>query len=206
MVATSSLISLNYRSLQSMVSGHSVSCDGKHSNLPLTCCASPTKIELYPCLVLCHVKHLRASFPALLTTGRKCLRLVCVVYKCRKKTRQIERLQEENTSEWGKRERLETEKLQLERENKRLKTNCDELKAEMERRRKTSAEDRDNELRQAHSQLRDLNEVTLFFICWVGFVVSSLRAVNLKRWISVIVKSDKVNACFQVLIWFLVSY
>lgn len=34
---------------------------------------------------------------------------------------QLERLQTENAAEWGKRERLETEKLGLERENKKLR-------------------------------------------------------------------------------------
>nr|CAB3228130.1 coiled-coil domain-containing protein 102A-like [Phallusia mammillata] len=71
---------------------------------------------------------------------------------------EIERLQEENTCEWGRRERLETEKLQLERENKRLKTSSNEMQTEMERRRKTTAEDRDHELQHAQIELHDLHE------------------------------------------------
>ncbi|XP_041045654.1 coiled-coil domain-containing protein 102A-like isoform X1 [Carcharodon carcharias] len=40
---------------------------------------------------------------------------------------ELERLQAENTAEWGKRERLETEKLGLERDNKKLKAQIEEL-------------------------------------------------------------------------------
>ncbi|CAK8696135.1 unnamed protein product [Clavelina lepadiformis] len=71
---------------------------------------------------------------------------------------EIERLQEENTSEWGKRERLETEKLQLERDSKRLKSIADELKSSLDRKMKATMEDRDNELRLAHAEIQDLSE------------------------------------------------
>lgn len=40
---------------------------------------------------------------------------------------QLERLQAENASEWGKRERLETDKLALERDNKKLRTEIRDL-------------------------------------------------------------------------------
>ena len=48
-------------------------------------------------------------------------------------TSQIERLQAENAEEWGRRERLETDKLSADRQNKKLKTHNDELKARVER-------------------------------------------------------------------------
>ena len=77
---------------------------------------------------------------------------------------QIERLQEENTSEWGKRERLETEKLQLERDNKRLKSIGEDLKGTLGRKYKASALDRDNELQQALQQIHQLNEVMRVYV------------------------------------------
>lgn len=40
---------------------------------------------------------------------------------------QLERLQAENAAEWGKRERIETEKLALERDNKKLRNENREL-------------------------------------------------------------------------------
>lgn len=40
---------------------------------------------------------------------------------------QLERIQAENASEWAKRERLESEKLALERDNKKLRTQVSEL-------------------------------------------------------------------------------
>jgi len=71
---------------------------------------------------------------------------------------EVERLQGENTCEWGKRERIETDKLQLERDNKRLKSINDELKSAIGRKCKAVTEDRDNELKQAHAQLQEFNE------------------------------------------------
>ncbi|XP_013418503.1 coiled-coil domain-containing protein 102A [Lingula anatina] len=46
---------------------------------------------------------------------------------------ELERLQAENAAEWGKRERLDTEKLALERENKKLKVQITDLEEELER-------------------------------------------------------------------------
>ncbi|XP_053400917.1 coiled-coil domain-containing protein 102A-like isoform X2 [Mercenaria mercenaria] len=46
---------------------------------------------------------------------------------------ELERLQKENADEWGKRERMETEKLALERENKKLRTQISDLEEQLER-------------------------------------------------------------------------
>ncbi|XP_043286345.1 coiled-coil domain-containing protein 102A isoform X2 [Venturia canescens] len=48
---------------------------------------------------------------------------------------ELERLQAENAAEWGKRERLESEKISLERENKKLKNEIRELQERNESRR-----------------------------------------------------------------------
>lgn len=40
---------------------------------------------------------------------------------------QLERLQAENAAEWGKRERIETDKLALERDNKKLRNEIRDL-------------------------------------------------------------------------------
>jgi len=71
---------------------------------------------------------------------------------------EIEQLQNENTLEWGKRERLESEKLQLERENKRLKSTNEEMKVAMGRKSKMAGEDRSNELKQAQAQLNEFSK------------------------------------------------
>lgn len=42
-------------------------------------------------------------------------------------TLQLERLQAENAAEWGKRERIETDKLALERDNKKLRNEIRDL-------------------------------------------------------------------------------
>ncbi|XP_009469581.1 PREDICTED: coiled-coil domain-containing protein 102B [Nipponia nippon] len=52
--------------------------------------------------------------------------------------KQLERLQFENTSEWGKRERLEAEKQSLEEENRRLKLQVKEIQELLEMKNKTT--------------------------------------------------------------------
>ncbi|KAL1130531.1 hypothetical protein AAG570_011777 [Ranatra chinensis] len=67
---------------------------------------------------------------------------------------QLERLQAENASEWGKRERLETEKLALERENKKLRAELRDAQERLERRGRpvTTA---DTELRHLQQEVAD---------------------------------------------------
>ncbi|KFP43110.1 Coiled-coil domain-containing protein 102A, partial [Chlamydotis macqueenii] len=48
---------------------------------------------------------------------------------------EMERLQAENAAEWGRRERLETEKLNLERENKKLRAQIEDLEEVLARKR-----------------------------------------------------------------------
>lgn len=75
----------------------------------------------------------------------------------------MERLQVENASEWGKRERLETEKLSLERENKKLRTELKDAMDRLERRIK-SQPTADNELRSLQLELSDRNKVPLHYL------------------------------------------
>ncbi|XP_038070098.1 coiled-coil domain-containing protein 102A-like [Patiria miniata] len=55
--------------------------------------------------------------------------------------KELERLQAENAMEWGKRERLETEKLSLERDNKKLKAEIIDLKEHLAKKNKQVAAD-----------------------------------------------------------------
>ncbi|XP_017888007.1 coiled-coil domain-containing protein 102A [Ceratina calcarata] len=59
---------------------------------------------------------------------------------------ELERLQAENAAEWGKRERLESEKISLERENKQLRNELNDLQERIEARRlrPVSTSDSDN--------------------------------------------------------------
>nr|CAD7399668.1 unnamed protein product [Timema cristinae] len=69
----------------------------------------------------------------------------------------LERLQAENASEWGKRERLETEKLALERDNKKLRSEVRDLQERLERKgRPLSTSDAD--VRQLQQELVDKNK------------------------------------------------
>ncbi|XP_013928355.1 PREDICTED: coiled-coil domain-containing protein 102A [Thamnophis sirtalis] len=79
---------------------------------------------------------------------------------------EMERLQAENAAEWGKRERLETEKLNLERENKKLKAQIEDLEEILARKRRqtTCALDTDfktiqTELFEKNKELADLKHV-----------------------------------------------
>lgn len=69
---------------------------------------------------------------------------------------QLERLQAENAVEWGKRERIETEKLGLERDNKKLKAELQDLQERLaERRAKPTSASSDAELKQCQQELAD---------------------------------------------------
>lgn len=71
----------------------------------------------------------------------------------------MERLQAENAAEWGKRERLETEKLNLERDNKKLRGELRDAQERLERRgRPTSTAD--TELRQLQQEVSDRGKVS----------------------------------------------
>lgn len=70
---------------------------------------------------------------------------------------ELERLQAENAAEWGKRERLETEKLSLERENKKLRIEIRELQERNERRGRPTANS-DTEIRSLQQELAERNK------------------------------------------------
>lgn len=88
---------------------------------------------------------------------------------------QLERLQSENAVEWGKRERLETEKLGLERDNKKLRAELRDVQERLaERRAKPTSASADAELRQCQQELADKSKVkNLQWICmyklWFNF-------------------------------------
>lgn len=69
----------------------------------------------------------------------------------------MERLQAENASEWGKRERLETEKLSLERDNKKLRAEVRDLQERLERKVHPQAS-ADTELRSLQQELSERNK------------------------------------------------
>lgn len=69
---------------------------------------------------------------------------------------ELERLQAENAVEWGKRERLETDKLGLERDNKKLRAELRDVQERLaERRAKPTSASADAELRQCQQELAD---------------------------------------------------
>lgn len=74
---------------------------------------------------------------------------------------QLERLQAENASEWGKRERLETEKLSIERENKKLRAELNDVIERLERKGRPQPT-ADNELRTLQQELCDKSKVGIF--------------------------------------------
>ncbi|XP_006897195.1 PREDICTED: coiled-coil domain-containing protein 102A [Elephantulus edwardii] len=66
---------------------------------------------------------------------------------------EMERLQAENAAEWGRRERLETEKLGLERENKKLRAQVGDLEEALARRRRQTTSALDCDLRASQAAL-----------------------------------------------------
>ncbi|XP_078719990.1 coiled-coil domain-containing protein 102A-like isoform X1 [Lampetra fluviatilis] len=71
---------------------------------------------------------------------------------------ELERLQAENAAEWGKRERLDTEKLALERDNKKLRLQLDDLEEQLSKRSKQTASASDADLRSVQAQLYEKNK------------------------------------------------
>ncbi|XP_073912045.1 coiled-coil domain-containing protein 102A isoform X2 [Castor canadensis] len=71
---------------------------------------------------------------------------------------EMERLQAENAAEWGRRERLETEKLGLERENKKLRAQVGDLEEALARRRRQTASALDCDLRTSQAALFEKNK------------------------------------------------
>nr|XP_044998667.1 coiled-coil domain-containing protein 102A-like [Jaculus jaculus] len=70
----------------------------------------------------------------------------------------MERLQAKNAAEWGRRERLETEKLGLERENKKLRAQVGDLEEALARRRRQTASALDCDLRASQVALFEKNK------------------------------------------------
>lgn len=70
---------------------------------------------------------------------------------------ELERLQSENASEWAKRERLDSEKINLERENKKIKNELMEVRPGFSGMRVSSAVDA--EVRLLQQELLDKNKV-----------------------------------------------
>ncbi|XP_076662882.1 coiled-coil domain-containing protein 102A isoform X2 [Andrena cerasifolii] len=66
---------------------------------------------------------------------------------------ELEKLQAENAAEWGKRERLETEKISLERENKQLRNELHDLQDRIESRRTRPVSTSDSDTRQLQQEL-----------------------------------------------------
>lgn len=78
----------------------------------------------------------------------------------------MERLQAENASEWGKRERLETDKLALERDNKKLRSEVRDLQERIERRGRPLSSTSDTEIRNLQEELIDKNKVSHMSAAW----------------------------------------
>nr|XP_006121486.1 coiled-coil domain-containing protein 102B isoform X2 [Pelodiscus sinensis] len=75
--------------------------------------------------------------------------------------KQLERLQSENTSEWGKREILETEKQGLERENRRLKAQVKEIQELLDRRNKLTSSNLDSDFKRVETELLEKNKALI---------------------------------------------
>ncbi|XP_074523301.1 coiled-coil domain-containing protein 102A [Halichoeres trimaculatus] len=71
---------------------------------------------------------------------------------------EMERLQVENAAEWGRRERLETEKLALERDNKKLRAQAEDLEEQLTKKRRQAASALDTDLKAIQTELFERNK------------------------------------------------
>ncbi|XP_048765087.2 coiled-coil domain-containing protein 102A-like [Ostrea edulis] len=69
--------------------------------------------------------------------------------------KELERLQRENADEWGKRERLETEKLALERENKKCRAQIRDLEEQLESKKQQNSAVVDSDVRGLQQELNE---------------------------------------------------
>lgn len=65
----------------------------------------------------------------------------------------------ENAAEWGRRERLETEKLALERDNKKLRAHAEDLEEQLTKKRRQAASALDSDLKALQGELFERNKV-----------------------------------------------
>ncbi|XP_033755011.1 coiled-coil domain-containing protein 102A-like isoform X2 [Pecten maximus] len=72
--------------------------------------------------------------------------------------RELERLQRENADEWGKRERLETEKYGLERENKKIRIQIEDLEEQLQRKTQQTSVVVDSDMRTLQNDLSEKNK------------------------------------------------
>ncbi|XP_008570920.1 PREDICTED: coiled-coil domain-containing protein 102B-like, partial [Galeopterus variegatus] len=71
---------------------------------------------------------------------------------------ELEKLQAENTLEWGKREMLETEKQGLERENRRLKIQVKEMEELLDRKNRLNANSQGPDVKISQTELQEKNK------------------------------------------------
>ncbi|TNM90519.1 hypothetical protein fugu_002808 [Takifugu bimaculatus] len=71
---------------------------------------------------------------------------------------EMERLQVENAAEWGRRERLETEKLALERDNKKLRAHAEDMEEQLAKKRRQAASALDSDLKAIQGELFERNK------------------------------------------------
>lgn len=78
-------------------------------------------------------------------------------------------MQAENAAEWGKRERLETDKLALERDNKKLRNEMRDLQDRADRRGRPPppVNNNDIEVRNLQQELKDKNKVISIY-CYLS--------------------------------------
>ncbi|XP_077993363.1 coiled-coil domain-containing protein 102A-like isoform X1 [Glandiceps talaboti] len=72
--------------------------------------------------------------------------------------KELERLQAENAAEWGKRERLETEKLAMEREAKKLRAQVEDLEENLLKRNRQASAALDSDFKAVQGELYERNK------------------------------------------------
>ncbi|XP_029647692.1 coiled-coil domain-containing protein 102A-like isoform X1 [Octopus sinensis] len=91
--------------------------------------------------------------------------------------KELEALQAENASEWAKRERLETEKLSLERESKKLRTKIDDLHEQLEQKNQQAATLIDSDMRTMQFELSEKNKEVIE----LRHVHAKLKKINVEK-------------------------
>ena len=81
----------------------------------------------------------------------------------------MEKLQGENALEWGKRERIETEKLALERENKKLRHQVEEMEESLNKKKKLTVMESD--MKALENEVHERNRVITTYLRSINFTI-----------------------------------
>ena len=95
---------------------------------------------------------------------------------------QLERLQADNSSEWQRREELESEKQSQERENRQLRTQIGDLEEQLQVEHQVLMANMGTDLRAVQFDLSEKSKVRASFLLWI-YIIALYFVLSALHWI-----------------------